>query len=397
MKNAKVCECAGDLNACIESSATTTAFDEIVLDFLGALAKRILANASNRVYPDLITFGFFCRRKNILSLKKGMQGFRSGRGLLFHIAPSNVAMNFAYSLVSGLVTGNRNVVKISSTEFPQVEILNSLISQLIIDEFQELKEFISVVRYNNEKSITDELSDRCDARIIWGGNETINRIRESKLRAHANEVVFYNRHSFLIMDASSVVVKDIDLVAKAFFIDTFLNDQAACTAPKAIFWLGVSSEVEKARHLFWSGVKKRVQVSHEYDEGSTYRKFHHYCSTIASAGYKNVRHNSSDFYIFNNLMSIEDISESMFFDSGFFLEARLESITELSAYLAGRAYKPQTLTYYGFTDVERLVWEYGLHHYFDRVVPMGRSMDFSFTWDGYSLIHSLSRETAVVS
>lgn len=35
-------------------------------------------------------------------------------------------------------------------------------------------------------------------------------------------------------------------------------------------------------------------------------------------------------------------------------------------------------------------------HGVDRVVPMGKSMDFNLVWDGYDLIRSLSRKISVI-
>ena len=44
---------------------------------------------------------------------------RIGLGSIFHITPSNVPLNFAYSFAFGLLTGNSNLVKLPSTDFKQ--------------------------------------------------------------------------------------------------------------------------------------------------------------------------------------------------------------------------------------------------------------------------------------
>ena len=63
-----------------------------------------------------MAFGFWCRNTNLQKLKqKYSQKFlenKMGIGLLFHIPPSNVISNFAYSLLFGLLSGNTNVVRI---------------------------------------------------------------------------------------------------------------------------------------------------------------------------------------------------------------------------------------------------------------------------------------------
>ena len=40
-----------------------------------------------------------------------------GVGLIFHITPSNIPTNFAYSFIFGLLTGNSNIVKVPSKNF----------------------------------------------------------------------------------------------------------------------------------------------------------------------------------------------------------------------------------------------------------------------------------------
>ena len=54
-----------------------------------------------------------------------------GKGVVFHIAPSNVPVNYAYSLVTGLVCGNINIVRLPSKKFPQTDIINSAIIQAL--------------------------------------------------------------------------------------------------------------------------------------------------------------------------------------------------------------------------------------------------------------------------
>ena len=86
----------------------------------------------------MITFAFWIRKSSTSKLRERFDRddgyFRLGRGVAFHIAPSNVPVNYAYSLVAGLLTGNANVVRIPSKDFPQVEIINNAIKKALKDE-----------------------------------------------------------------------------------------------------------------------------------------------------------------------------------------------------------------------------------------------------------------------
>ena len=101
-----------------------------------------------------------------------------GKGVAFHIAPSNVAVNYAYSLVTGLITGNINIVRIPSKEFQQIDIINEAIKETLSD-FKDVANYICLIRYGHDKQINDYLSSISDIRIIWGGDNTIAAIRES--------------------------------------------------------------------------------------------------------------------------------------------------------------------------------------------------------------------------
>ena len=108
-------------------------FSDDAVEFLDALSSLIMKNPSSRQYPDVITFAFFCRRASLVKMKSDFTSdkLRLGRGLVFHVAPSNVPVNFAYSLVSGLLAGNMNVVRVSSKSFVQVDIIIKAMLKLL--------------------------------------------------------------------------------------------------------------------------------------------------------------------------------------------------------------------------------------------------------------------------
>ena len=81
-------------------------FDKLTCDFLNQLSKNILNSEKARKFTDLISFAFWIRNKNILRIKNFfmLDNLRIGRGIAFHITPSNVPLNFAYSFVMGLLS-----------------------------------------------------------------------------------------------------------------------------------------------------------------------------------------------------------------------------------------------------------------------------------------------------
>ena len=79
---------------------------------------------------------------------------------------------------------------------------------------------------------------------------------------------------------------------------------------------------------------------------------------------------------------------------GFFVEYAAETLDALVP-VVKRKY--QTLSYIGADRnmLGRFVAENGLRG-IDRITPVGHTMDFALTWDGYDLIRTLSRRISVL-
>ena len=107
-------------------------FDQDIIKLLNEISKKILNNRNCRKFPDLVSFGFWCRANNLKAIIKNYSFFKNriGRGTVLHIAPSNVPTNFAYSMVFGLLSGNNNIIRLPSKNFLQVEVLCNILEKL---------------------------------------------------------------------------------------------------------------------------------------------------------------------------------------------------------------------------------------------------------------------------
>ena len=182
-----------DINNFINDSALEPFSNEVVL-YLNDLSKILYKDARTRVYPDVSTFAFFIRKSNLFLLKKEYSNSdinRLGRGIVFHIAPSNVPVNFAYSMVAGLLAGNINVIRIPSKSFDQVKIIADAISELSkLKNHKKISDKIILVSYPRNDIATSFFSKICDVRVIWGGDDTIKQIRESEIPPRSFDLTF---------------------------------------------------------------------------------------------------------------------------------------------------------------------------------------------------------------
>lgn len=374
-------------------------FSEGVMSFLNALSTSLMRDRQCRTYPDVITFAYFCRKANLLKLKSEYtrtSEMRLGRGILFHIAPSNVPINFAYSLVAGLLAGNANIVRVSSKPFTQVDLIIKHIQELAAQlEYKEISSRIVLVRYHHASQATADFSSMADVRIIWGGDATIRSIRENPLPARSFDVCFADRYSIAVLKPGAVLAAtnaQIDRLAEAFYNDTYLFDQNACSAPHAIFWLAEDG-LSEAKTRFWGAVHRYAVAKYALQPVMSVDKLTAMYREAAKVGSKFVTMPDNVVTRVELTQLPRNIDEFRC-ACGYFSEITIMELDEIASVVTK---KYQTLAYYGIEreHLVNLVAKNRLHG-LDRIVPMGETTAFSLTWDGYNLIDTLSRICSIL-
>ena len=375
-------------------------FSDVTLSFLSDISKELLNSPFVRKYPDVATFAFYCREANLKVIKMSYSAeikYQIGRGILFHIAPGNVPVNFAYSMVAGLLSGNINIVKVPSNNFEQISIIVNAINKVLT--FEKYKTFFSnrlyIVKYNRESNATAFFSKICDIRIIWGGDQTIDEIRKFPISSKSIEVTFSDRYSIAIINAKSYLkIQDKSKIALDFYNDTFLFDQNACTSPQTVYWIGLIEDVKLAQDVFWQNLhivldekKYQLQPISSVDKLTMF-----YTQSISYGDIELEPQTSNLIWRIKNSTIHEDI-DLYKCNCGYFNEVVISSLVEITPVISR---KYQTIGYLGFKKDELEIWiknnrPLGV----DRIVPIGRTMDFSLIWDGYDLVNILSRRVVI--
>lgn len=367
-------------------------FSEEVCSFLADLSGALLSDQEAKAYSDVITFAFFCRKANIARIKESYRDRvkgRVGRGLTFHIAPSNVPINFAYSMAAGLLSGNACIVKVSGKPFPQTAIVCRAIHKAL-DLNAGLVESIAVVRYSNDAEITEYFSSLCAVRVIWGGDETIAEIRKAALRPRSFDISFADRYSICVIDSANYLkASDLQRIAQDFYNDTFLYDQNACSSPRMILWLGESSVTTKAKEVFWGEMHRFLIGKYTVEPEIAVNKLlaDYRCAVelenpVLEPAVDNLIRRIHVRKLPANLPDYRCAGGSFIEYDETSLDALSDIVTE----------KYQTLSYIGLDPDQIRGWvvKAGLKG-IDRIVPVGRTADFSLIWDGYDLILTMSR------
>ena len=367
-------------------------YDELICNFIGELSIELNLSPLSNKYSDIKTLAFWCRKKNIINIKKNFisNETRLGLGLVFHITPSNIPTNFAYSLIFGLITGNSNIVKVPSQKFEQVKIICRAINKVLKKKYKTLRKMILIVRYTNNDNYTRKISSICNARIIWGGDNSIRNIRKFEINQRSLDIAFADRYSFCAMGTMEILKlnnNQIQRLVEKFYNDTYLVDQNACSSPHLILWLG--RNVVKARKKFWKNLYVYVDKKYHLTEIASIDKYTQLCRDILSL--KNMkkyeRYGNSIYTIQLNRLDKE--LHNLRGKWGFFYEYEINNLNKIKNYINN---KYQTLTYFGLN--KNILKDFILKNKLqgiDRVVPVGQALDISFFWDGYDLNRILTR------
>lgn len=366
-------------------------FEDCVISFLNDLSAML---RTNRAYSDVATFGFWCRKAALLKEKQKYDDVdeRYGKGIVFHSTPSNVPVNFAFSFAAGLLAGNANIIRLPGKPFEQVDIICNAVKELLADKHKNLVPYIVFIKFPPVKEISDAFSAICNVRVIWGGDMMIGEFRQSKIPARTTEITFADRHSIAVIDADAYLeAENMDTIIQNFYNDTYFSDQNACTAPRIIFWQGINKA--DAKDDFWNRVHEKVKKEYTLAPVQAVGKLN---AMYSVASQKKVKVEDSDD-MFITRLDVDKIDKDFMnykYNSGFYFEKDIENLNEIADVCD---IKCQTITYFGVKEEDfRAFLEESRPIGIDRIVPMGKSMDFALIWDGYDLIRQMSRRVTII-
>ena len=370
-------------------------FDDLVCDFLHELSLNILSQERSRAYSDIVSFAYWCRKSNVekLRLSNNSNYLRLGVGLAFHVTPSNVPVNFAFSYIFSLLSGNANIVRVPTKKFIQVDIICQSIQAVLSDSrFSKIKQMTAFFRYEKNDLITGYFSSIANARIIWGGDQAIANIRMMSQPERAIDVVFADRYSFCLINAQAILdiaQPDLLRLGSGLYNDVYVMDQNACSSPHLLIWIGSNAEVDRAKEKLWPLISKMAQEKYELAPENSVNKFTLACMDATTLNEFSSFESVDNLIYRVGLNSLPTSIGGLRGNCGYIYEYQSTDLNEIASRIDTKC---QTLTYFGF-EVEHLrsfVLKNRLHG-IDRIVPIGSALDIGLIWDGYDLISTLSR------
>lgn len=376
-----------------------TPFHPDVLAFIQALSKRLI---KIRNYPELVALGYWLRKAHIFEMEDSWREQTKGllvkaRGTVLHLAPSNVDSIFVYSWILSLLAGNRNMIRLSSKEQLQTNEMWTVLLELLMDpEYTSVAERSLLMTYHHNNDLTAYLSAHCHTRVIWGGDETVNTIRNISLAPMANEIVFPDRFSLAAINADKLInaeQEERQYLLQQFYNDSYWFDQMACSSPRLMVWIGKDENIAVAQQEFWKSFDQLVQ-NKEYGlmAATQMQKFTTGLWLAAEPESKSVKHGISFSRV--SFDKVPAMVRERHCGGGLFYECTATTLQEISLLIVD---KDQTLAYYGFEKWELVelasqISSRGI----DRIVPIGQALNFDGVWDGQSFLRSFTREVVIL-
>lgn len=376
------------------AARTMLPFDCALVDFVNDFAKSILLAKEARAYPELIVLANFFKATNIIKLRTELEGrgLLMARGLVFHMAPSNVDSVFLYSSLLSLLCGNVNLIRVSRGAGDQVKFIISKLAALLGQRHAALADRFYVVTYDHDDAITTLISQYCHMRVVWGGDATVNKIRALPLRPTASEICFPDRFSAAMLHADTVLRMDdsalSDLCVK-FFNDSIWFAQQACSSPRLVSWIGSSEHCILARERFWHAFKQQLSSKEfENSPGMVMDRFVTSCMVATDPLHRETSALQFPTRILLDGKALTAI-KPYHCGNGLFYEQCFETVPQFFRSLSDRE---QTLSTFGFKiDEMQEYLQYLPMRSVDRITKIGNALDFSYVWDGYNLLHEFTR------
>ncbi len=204
------------------------------------------------------SFGSLDTLNKFSSKKKGIKFQVLPRGLVVHWIAGNVPTLGFLSLILGIITKNKNIVR-----------LPSFSKNILIDLLKELKKIdsiankitknILILRYDKQDiKISQKLSMIADSKIIWGSDEVCKTLKDLPTKLDCDNLIFSNKISFIIVDKEALR-KNTSLLIKKISRDILIFDQKACASPHTIF---LQNATQKQIFSFAKNLSKNLKKTY---------------------------------------------------------------------------------------------------------------------------------------
>ncbi len=390
-------EAAATLSERVRAAGTLPPFADEAVSLLAGLSRRLLADAEARRHPALQALGYWLRPAALARLRADFARrapaghVAAARGLALHFPPANVPTMPVYSWVPALLAGNANILRLSRRQPPAAACLLRLLeAALAAPEAAAVARMTAFVAYDPaEEDITARLSAGADLRLVWGGDDTVLRVRAVPMPPHGLDLAFPDRFSLAVLDAGAVAAATGDerqRLAEALHRDLFTFDQMACSSPRLLVWVGAADAAAAAGADLLARVGALAAEAPPPDAGAALDRLtalHRLALDIEATALDRF----GPLMVLAAPAATAGAARRTAFGGGLLVATRLDSLDALPSLVTRR---DQTLVHFGLDPAALRALAPRLPGV-ERVVPVGRALDFDAVWDGIDLLSACVR------
>jgi len=381
-----------------QKSPLMPAYAEETIACLSEFSRLLLNLPEIKHYPDVAALAYWLRAANLKKIAEQKLADKSlllrPVGNVLHIAPANIDTLFFYSGALSLLTGNRNLIRLSRRKGEsQALILDVLYLLYQNNRWRPILDRLYLFESEHDDGVLQDVCQTIDLRIIWGGDATINNIRKIPIPAHCRELTFPDKFSLALLGSAELVqASDAELnsLIQKFVKDSYSFNQQACSSPKAVIWLGSLQDSENARKKFWPALEKFL-LMHDYPRSQSEQMSVLINAQIIGCKSDGTRIYTDGFWFCRALIpNLKPDFEQCHHGNAMFYELMIKRIEQLTPQLRRQH---QTLNFWGVNQKMINDWiSSNLPWGVDRAIAVGNALDFGFVWDGVDILNCLVKK-----
>jgi hypothetical protein len=156
-------------------------------------------------------------------------------GTVLHWPAANVPIQPFLSLTNGLLSGNRNIVRVPSG---LVEFVNAMLN-IAPPELEPVLDRVFFVAFPKERiDLAGLCAERSDAAMIWGGQDAVAAVRNLPFPHWARLEVFGPRISAIMVlldEATLRQTTELERMCRRIAREVWQFDQQACSSPLVVY------------------------------------------------------------------------------------------------------------------------------------------------------------------
>tara|TARA_B100000989_G_C19525226_1_gene466462 strand:+ start:2023 stop:3288 length:1266 start_codon:yes stop_codon:yes gene_type:complete len=315
-------------------------------------------------------------------------------GTALHWLAGNVPVISLISLFQGILTKNKNIIKVS-------KMYQNLIPKIFFDLKKNIKLknkskktfqriissiYILYVDHNDHEKL-QYISKNVDLRIIWGGKEAVTKILNLQKKINCRDIVFGPKVSMAYISKNQLKNKnELSDFASKFTRDVFNFDQLGCNSPHNLFIQkgGKFSIKEIAKEL---SICFQKNISNKKISSSAVNKYNTLIKKFLHLSQKSNKLIASENHEWNIFINKDAEVEDPIYNRSIFISS-VKDVKNLLGAL------PQNVQSFGlhvkdnerFEIIERLA-DLGI----DRFPEIGKMSFYNNPWDGFLPMQNMVR------